>query len=277
MKTAILTGIDGCGKSTLVRQLYEEYGTDPAIGIVACPSYHHIPGSGKERLSLLLEKLNELGNRHRVSDLKALALYLQMSLYSPVLQKISADPCCTLVISERHALIDTVVYGSMYAKKITGSIDKQTWQPVIEKELNVIYPGGFDEIQEWIVYLDRSTGGQHDFWNYTGFLKNLFTTSPRRIIAVLSDFFHLQLPDQVCFLAIEPDTAIARLQKRDKQLELHERTDILQALQRTYLQLLDILTCISPAMDITILNESDYCQVKNCLHLTSINLNHETQ
>lgn len=270
MKTIIITGIDGCGKSTLVRQLYDEYGADPSMGIFACPSYHHIPGSGKDRLSILLEKLNGIGNAYRLSDLKALALYLQMSLYSAVLRQVSGHTSCTTVIAERHALVDTVVYGSLYVKQITGSIDRKAWQPVIEKELNQLYPGAFEEVQEWITHLNRYTGGHHHFWNYTGFLKKIFAASPETIIRTLSGFFNLQLPDQICFLNIEPALAVERLKKREKQLELHERAETLQVLQSGYLQLLDTIKIINPETEITILDESNYCQVKDCLQLTSI-------
>lgn len=270
MRTAIITGIDGCGKSTLVKRLHDEYAGDASIGLFACPSYHHLAGSGHEQLSILFERLNELGNAWRLSDLKALALYLQMSLYRPVLEKVATRPNCELVVSERHALIDTVVYGSLYANRITGMIDQQTWEPLITQELDQLYPYGFETVQQWVGYLNEVAGTNYHFWNYTGFLKDVFTASPATVMRQLSGFFQLQLPDQVCFLQIEPDEALTRLDKRDKQRELHERKDLLEALQSGYLHLLQALKKEYPQLQVSILHSSDYQLVKETLHLNPV-------
>src|SRR4051812_40762373 len=109
MKIASITGIDGSGKSMLVKQLYEARTGAPAVGVFSCPSYHHIPGSGYDLLSEIFERINLLGNQYKHSDIKALALYLQMSLYGYVAQHYAQTTPAQLLIAESHPLIDTVV------------------------------------------------------------------------------------------------------------------------------------------------------------------------
>jgi thymidylate kinase len=269
MKTAIITGIDGSGKSTLIKRLYQEYSAIPSVKIFACPSYHHIPGSGADELSVIFEKLNRLGNEHHDYDLKALGLYLQMSLYNSVLQRFCELPSVSLIISERHALIDTIVYGGVYAKIIKGVIDQQVWQPIIEKELDKLQPGAFEKVKEWIKYLNKRNPKEYNFWNYTGFFKKIFAEPEEALISRLSDLFDLTLPDQICFLKIKPQTAIQRLKQRSNQLELHENASRLNALQDKYLQLLQNIKDIYPNITITILEKGNYRQMKECIQLTS--------
>jgi thymidylate kinase len=269
MKTAIITGIDGTGKSTYIKQLYAEYAGKSSAGFFACPSYHHLPGSQMDELSIIFEKINSFGNEYKHNDIKALGLYLQMSLYSPVLKIFEASPDINIVISERNAIIDTVVYGSLYAKSITGNIEQAHWQPLLEKELDQLFPGAFQKVQEWINYLNGFTGEGHSFWNYTGFLKKLFTSTPESIIENLCRFFNLALPDVICFLKIDPHVAIERLKQREKQLELHENPALLEALQMKYLSLLNLVKKLYPDITIHILENTTYGYLKQHLPITS--------
>ncbi len=269
MKTAIITGIDGTGKSTFIKQLYQEYAGKSSAGFFACPSYHHLPGSQMDELSIIFEKINSLGNEYKQNDIKALGLYLQMSLYSTVLKKFEASPDIDIVISERNAIIDTVVYGSLYAKSITGNIEQAYWQPLLEKELNQLFSGAFHKVEEWINYLNGFMDEKQSFWGYTGFLKKLFTSTPESIIQNLSRFFDLKLPDIVYFLKIDPRVAIERLRKREKQLELHENPALLEALQIKYLSLLNLVKELYPHITIHILEDTTYGYLKQHLSITS--------
>ncbi|HTF80689.1 MAG TPA: hypothetical protein VL947_03155 [Cytophagales bacterium] len=269
MKTSIITGIDGSGKSTLLDKLHDEFSANPTIGFFACPSYHHFNSSGYARLSILFEKLNSIGNAYQMPDIKALALYLQMSLYGSVWNHVSRNQLCTKVISERHALIDTVIYGSLYMKSISGNIDAALWKPIIERELNDIDKDAFADILDWISMLNRYTRQDYDFWQYTGFLKEIFSLSGVRVLEHISTYFDLQLPDQVCFLKTDPELALKRLSNRDKPLELHEKPELLQLLQIKYLQLLEVLKRVEPQIQICILEGDNYLEVKEALDLVT--------
>jgi len=265
MRTAIITGIDGTGKSTLINQLYVEHKQISSIKMFSCPSYHIIPGSGVEELSILFEKINNLGNELKHSDIKALGLFLQMSLYSCVLNKHKSQADISLVISERHAILDTAVYGAFYAKRVTGSIDINMWKPVIEKELEMLVPKGFEIVENWILKVNEMTKEKNTFWNYTGFLKRLFSLPPEFIIADLSRYFQLEFPDEIIFLRIESELAVERLRQRNKQLELHETTLVLDALQQKYIFTLDLIKSINPNIVITLLDNWDYEIIKSHL------------
>lgn len=265
IRTIAITGIDGSGKSTLIRKLYDEYAGDPAVKVFACPSYHHLPGSGVDELSLIFEKVNQLGNEHRNYDLKLLGLYLQMTLYKQVLHRFSRSPNLSVIISERHALIDTIVYGALYARIISGGIDRQIWQPVIEKELNRLQPGAFAKLEEWIGCLNESNGVDYSIWNYTALVKKVFAEPGETLLNRLFTLFGLSLPDHICFLKINPQMALERLKARNKELELHENADRLQALQDQYLELLQHIGKNYPSTRISLLEDTDYNQLKTCI------------
>lgn len=267
IRVTAITGIDGSGKSTLIKRLHGEYAGNPAIKVFACPSYHHLPGSGVDELSLIFERVNQLGNEHQNYDLKLLGLYLQMTLYKPVLQRFGTSTGISMIVSERHALIDTVVYGALYVRIISGAIDRVIWQPILERELNRLHPEAFAKLQNWIGYLSESNRLNYDFWNYTALVKEVFAEPRETLLPRLFSLFSLSLPDHICFLKIPPQLAIERLKARNKQLELHESPDRLQTLQDQYLELLQAIGNTYPQTKISILEDVDYEQLRVCIQL----------
>jgi hypothetical protein len=222
-----------------------------------------MPRSGHDDLSAALEKLNSLGNALQLTDLKALGLYLQMSLYGPVQKQFSSS--CKTVISERHGLIDTLIYGSIYCSKVKGIIDRQQWEHLVREEMERFKPGSFENILQWVDRLNRFMPGVYDFWNYTGFLKKLFSDTRENIIDRLGHLLQVEMPDEIYFLDIDPDKAFSRLQSRKKKLELHEKPQLLHLLRHKYEELFSYLKLAFPEVKIHRLTDNIFDNIKNTI------------
>jgi thymidylate kinase len=254
MRTIAVLGIDGSGKSTIIKQLHSYYAHDN--------SYHDLPGSGHDDLSAAFEKLNSLGNSLQLTDLKALGLYLQMSLYGPVQQHLSS---CQTIISERHGLIDTLIYGTVYSRQIKGHINQQEWETRIRMEMEQFHPRSFENVLDWIDHLNGFTPQPCDFWNYTGFLKSLFNEPKENIITRLSNYLQVQMPNEIFFIDVDPDEAFDRLQSRKKNLELHETRQLLNLFRGKYVEFFHQLQSSFPHLSIHILTDNIIDNIKSLI------------
>jgi hypothetical protein len=230
-----VVGIDGSGKSTLVERLRMEYADTPTrlVGI-HCPDFHHTPGAPLSGLSRHLHRISDLADEIGDHDLKLLALYLRMTLYGPVERHFVETFAPALLLSDRHPVVDSLVYMPLYFRLLTGHLDAALVEPRLRTALG---PVALEEVREWDRAEALRRGDPGDFWDRTAeFLT--FTDAPWDIL--LTEFesrYRTSLPDVVVLLEVHPQEAVRRSKARELgAVELHEHEVLLEMLAHTYVE-----------------------------------------
>ena len=128
IKTILITGLDGSGKSTLFSRLEAE--NMEHITLVS-PLYVDIDtlpdASSLKQPIQLLKSLSEEADTNKRDDIKAIVLFFAMVLFEKLVAE-KTTKTTRLVICERHPLIDTFVYAQFYLPRLSssGSMDFET-------------------------------------------------------------------------------------------------------------------------------------------------------
>lgn len=232
-KRIAVVGIDGCGKSTLVRKLLT-----PGTMTMTCPLYHDTPNAPLAELSRQLDVFSRAADQLGSFELKATALYLQMTLYGPVERFLVETFRPEVLISERHALIDSLAYGPFYLQMLKKAPDRKL-EPALREKID------YDPVAKWAERCGTP------LWDTAMAVRDVFL-SPDAIHG-LAQAYQTGLPEVVCFLDIDPEVAIERIKHREEK-ELHEKVEVLAQLRQSYLQVMDFLR---PHVEVKVL-EGEY-------------------
>jgi len=227
MKTILITGLDGSGKSTVFEKLKQ--GASPQTGFLHVPYFQTdcIP-ENFEYLELCRE-INEMGSHAdewKLPLLKIYALFGSMMLFSRV-EKAFKQSGKMLLFAERHPLIDTSLYAQVYL-------------PYMNPEK---FPSGlfarmdahFGKALRQILGLTGPEESTHSFAK--ALLERIYSTFGKNTptLADLSTFFDCQLPDQIYFLDAPAAVLIERIGDRNTK-EYHEEEEKLDFLRNAYLR-----------------------------------------
>jgi thymidylate kinase len=240
MKTRIISvlGIDGAGKSSVSELLLHSPGfRDYSFSILTCPDYHLMHGKPYEKLSFSLHHLNALADKYGHSELKASALYLHMTLFGPVEQLLISNSKPDFIITERHAIVDTLAYGIFYSTLVQQKKKQPVDASVILEELQLLYPGAMNEILQWLRAENKRLGRDLEFTALPAAISQLFNLGPRELVSEFSRHYQTGLPDMIIFIDIAPAMAIARLEQSGAILELHEQKGVMETLRASYLKI----------------------------------------
>ncbi len=204
MKKIAIVGIDGCGKSTIAQRCRRE-----GVAVMTCPAYHETPRTPHAELSRALDALSRLADRVRSFELKAAAMYLQMTLYGDVERSFDAP----VLVSEHHAIVDSLAYAPLYVRAVRGPIDRK-----LEGVIRESVP--FDAILRL----------SPDLWELPPQVAALFRGPDP--VAELGRRCKTTLPDVALMLDVPVGVALARLKSRQGS-ELHESPDALAALRES--------------------------------------------
>src|SRR5438270_2861598 len=146
---AALVGIDGAGKTTVARRLHERGRLAVIHAIRAHDDLNSPDAELSRRLALASAAADVIGR----AQLKVAVLYLQLCLYGPAERR--ASGAGTVLLTDRHPLIDPLVYLPLYAGIGTGD------QPGtdVERWWSALPPDAAGPIREW---LRACSGG--DVW-----------------------------------------------------------------------------------------------------------------
>jgi thymidylate kinase len=244
-----VVGIDGSGKSVLVQRLRRRYALAPGRLIAFnCPSYHDTPDAPLAELSRQLKALSDLADELRSFELKLAALYLRMTLYGPVERFFTATFAPEHVITDRHPLIDTLVYVPLYKRKVAAVLDGAALEPVLRERLA---PGAYDAARAWHDIENRRLGRDADFWAVAVDIVDTFARPPEAMLAEFSERYDTTLPDVVVLLDVDPEEAARRSAGRDGGAgELHEDEQALAVLRDTYEAVLGELAQLRPGIEV---------------------------
>lgn len=237
-----VTGIDGSGKSGIARYLME----NPQKGglnieVMACPAFHDRPGIPQEDLSRSLEALNELADEQGSFELKGMALYLQMCLFGPVLDHIRNTTDADVILTERHALIDTLVYGDFYKTMIKRPLSQNKFEPLIRRQLKVFSHDAYAQLMDWFEAENERIGDRGTFWKLPLYLRDLSSSQTEAFAGEVMRHFQSRFPDLAIFVDLPAADAMARLKARAGTGELHEKEETLDHLRNAYLRIMDWL------------------------------------
>ncbi len=226
IKTILITGLDGCGKSTIFSKLKEE--KNDAYGLITLP---HIDTSWLDEKSESFFYCNELNrmnadaDENQKSELKALALFGSMLLFSP-LAKMHEAKDKKYIICERHPLIDTKVYAKFYASKLNPQLMENEKLEYFQKEYGLL----LNHLKDKLPLQKENNSSAYQLFDfiYTNYGGSEFNDHT---------FENTSYPDKIYFLKASPEVLYARISTR-KNPEPHENIQVLTLLDSAYSQLL---------------------------------------
>ncbi|MEH0021849.1 MAG: hypothetical protein V6Z89_19500 [Desulfobacter sp.] len=245
MKTIVITGIDGSGKSVVAKRLHDKLsGCGMNISLVECPEYH---ASGIDtplnKLSLALDLFSSRSDEIQSYALKSVAMFLQMTLFGPIVEYIQAKENPEQIILSRHALFDTLVYGQIYRELLNGgwNFTKNDLTNVREF-INAAIESGYEQIENLIRTENERLGIAVTLESYCGYLEKLFYQNNECLIESLIKHFQTTVPDTVIILDYDVETVYRRIERRSSDgKEMHETQQTLEKLRELYTQTVSYL------------------------------------
>ena len=240
-------GVDGSGKSLLSKTIQKRN----VVQTIICPRYHEHPHAPLRDLSETLNVMNQMGDDLGCFELKVIAVYLQLTLFFPVLKSLgSPGP----LVSERHPLLDSLIYGPFFAKRIQSQLSDDFMQNRFIPALNLARPGGYALMMDWVQRENQRMGRDLEFKNFPLYLKQVFSESPFDLLENLKPHYQIELPNQAVFLDIELDLALEYIEQRSAYKESHENKEGLTRLRDGYRQIFQFLTKVSQQMKLTVIH-----------------------
>ena len=222
-------GIDGSGKSTLMRML----ATGDDLAVIHCPQYHTHPDAALGSLSRALDAYSLAADALGSFELKAAALYLQMTLFGPVEKAMEDAFAPRFLLCERHPIVDTLAYGPFYRRMVTKAADAAL-EPRLEAEMERRHAGSYAALHAWHRAENRRLGKTTSFWELANEVAAAIGAAPAKLFEDFGTRYRTTLPDVAIFLDVEAPEARARIAARGGGGELHETVEYLGALRQSY-------------------------------------------
>jgi thymidylate kinase len=264
-----VTGLDGTGKTTIVRELARRYASEPSFAqAFRAPQFHESPGVPHAALSADIDALSVLADRRRDALLKATSLFLSMTLYGDVERHFEKTFHPELLIGERQPLLDSLVYSIFYSKLLTGPLDPTALTPKIE---HAIGTAGLKRIGQWMGRLaERDSDlrpGLDSFWSLPLYAKRVFDLPVSALLKRLRALYAVEEPEEIVVLSVSSDELQNRLQQKrgaGTEGELHERKETLKQLQKGLQSVLGTLREAYPGVRIHELDTSSLSLRETC-------------
>lgn len=253
-----ITGIDGTGKTTIVRRLAAA-GHEGAIRAFRAPQYHEDPDLPFGALSEAIDRMSVLGDRRGDPLLKTVALFLSMTLYGDVERHLAAAYAPRWLVGERQCLADSLTYARFYFPMLQGNLDQAAIEPVLRAELG---PDGLERVLAWHrVVLGRVIEVEHQpFWALPEVIKAIFSAPAEALVPRLEALYHASPPDRIILLTVTPEALADRLAaKRGGEgppQELHEQAHVLAMFQAGLRESCEVLRRIKPDLRLDVIDTS---------------------
>jgi thymidylate kinase len=234
-RVAAVAGIDGCGKTSVIRRFNELWPESRGRTLaLTCPTYHLTPNTPFGRLSECLHRFSRASDALGSFALKGAAMYLQMTLHGPVERCLLDAYRPAFLLTEHHSLVDTLAYGAIYTTLIREHADRALEGPLRER-LDAGAPGSYEEIVRWAALHAERAGTPESVFELGLAVATVLRQPRATVIAELTRRYGTGLPDVLLLLDLPAELAVARLRARgDAQGELHEQTPMLEQLRRLY-------------------------------------------
>jgi len=261
-----VVGIDGAGKTTVIRRLLDVAPREELV-VVHCPTYHTSPDAPLGALSRCVEAYSQAADELKSFELKAAALYLQMTLYGPVERAMIDAFAPRYVVCERHPVVDTLAYGPFYERMVRKAVDPAKVERPLEAAMERRVPGSYRAVRAWHEAEARRLGLGVSFWDLAHDVCATLGRPLGELVTELSRRYRAGLPDVVVLLDVDGEEAQARVRARsaDGATELHETATYLNALRASYGASLDALGKAHPAVRVRTVATGQGRSVDACL------------
>ncbi|MFF8393639.1 hypothetical protein [Streptomyces sp. NPDC016172] len=233
---AAVVGIDGTGKTTVLRRIREQ----GDITVVHAIRAHDDPDSPYAALSRALAGASAAADALGRVQLKLAVLYLQLCLYGPAERQAAREG--RILVSDRHPLIDPLAYLPMFARaerEDAPGVDVEAWWRGQE-------PRAARAVRDWLV----TRTGSADPWPVGTDLLHRATRPPQDILDHFTRSCGVTLPNAVVLLDLPVEDALARTRGRESKGELHETADLLSLARQHYDAALDWLARTRPEVTV---------------------------
>ncbi|MEV0296907.1 hypothetical protein [Nocardia sp. NPDC050710] len=245
-----IVGIDGAGKSSVMARLRElaPAGDPGSFAAMTCPDFHNTRDVPLTDLSKQLKAFSVGCDEISSLEMKATAMYLQMTLFGPVERHFVDTWAPDVLVFERHPLIELLVYGPLYVALARPEWNGHDREAEIAAVLERHRPGTFDDILAWQRRESTRLGSAPDIWLLLSEIADLVGREITASVAGFAARFRTTLPDAVLWLDAPPEQAAARCAERsaDGFKEAHETAERLAALRAGYLRVRDTLAVAYP-------------------------------
>jgi len=259
-KKVALVGIDGAGKSTIMRRFLELAPIPKEkVSALTCPQYHDTKNIPLSDLSGAMDAFSRAADGLGSFELKAAAMVLQMTLFGPIEDFILENYRPEILISERHPIVDSLAYAPFYSSMIKSTPDPISSKKALEPIINDTYENAFADILHWQSMQNQRLNQDLSVWDLAEAMRDLFAESPDTIIAELQRQYRTSLPDVVLLLEPGLDVAMERIRARSstEEKELHEQAESLGHLQKSYHHTLQMLHQYAPFIQTHIIKTGD--------------------
>jgi thymidylate kinase len=239
-----LVGIDGAGKTSVAHRLRERAGGDLRLAVLHAIRPHEAPDAPLHALSRHLQTVSEEADRLRSPELKVAVFYLVLCLYAPVERFFVDIFSPNIVVTDRHPLVDTLVYLPLYGRYAATHPDPDRRPPAA-------WMDGIDgRARDAAVAWARRTGGDGDLLSLGRQILALHARPPARMLREFRRRYRTDLPDRIVLLDLDVDQAMQRLSGRDRPAQPHETHTQLTAVRCAYSETLAWLASGPAAVDV---------------------------
>lgn len=221
-------GVDGTGKTTLFKESH--MALSKKILPLFSPQYHLNPGVSAQtkELSQIFDKMGHTGDKLGWSSLKAISLFLSMSLTGRVLKELSSE---SIFLLERDPLLDVLAYAQFYIPEMKQYLGNQSLDfGAFLQPVEVL------AIREYLVDLFARIDFDEDSI-LEEFIFSVFSGSVSDVSKKLMKVFDVPAPQGVLILSISEELLSERLESKfnsQRSKELHESIPLLLQFQQAY-------------------------------------------
>lgn len=238
-----LTGVDGSGKTTIIRRIRQRQDSAGGFYAFRAPQFHEDPSLPHSDLSRAIDDLSVAADLSGNVTVKSLALFLSMTLYGDVENHILQARRPSVLIGERQCFLDALAYARFYQPMLATAAARPAGPA----------PKLHPLITEWLsVVAARDPSLALDVKDMTGYLLRVFAGEPAAIVGRLMKLFRASVPDRIIILRTTPEDLATRLSEKraGTAAELHEKAETLQGLDHALLQTAPLLKYLKPSLRI---------------------------
>jgi thymidylate kinase len=245
IKHYTILGIDGSGKTTLINKLMKSSPVPlESVSFITAPNYHEGIDAPFLHLSRDLEKFSSICDELASFELKGISLYLQATLFGVVENFLRTHWKPSMILSQRHPVLDSLVYGDLYVKMIKSSINRDLLENKL-KELLQSKNIAFEKIERWFHIHCQRLSINSSFWDFPLEIKRIFSQSWEQLCITLMTHYQTSMPTGIIYIHVDPSVALQKIEGRsdttDTKKELHETAQGMKILQDNYEKMLTFI------------------------------------